>query len=86
MCWDLIAIFFAGVGFVFRGTISDNFPQVGNMVDGIRSRLGGRSDGFGGLDHLDPEENLDLSPEFLGATAPRHPQGPYRPLGDEGQQ
>lgn len=61
----------------------DNFPQLGNAVDGIRSRFGGGSAGYGGLDHLDPEENLDLSPEFLGATAARHPQGPYRPLGNE---
>ena len=76
----------AGVGFVFRHSIADNVPQVGNLVDSIRARFGGRGDGFSGLDHLDPEENLDLSPEFLGATAPRHPQGPYRPLDNEGQQ
>lgn len=30
-----------------------------------------------GLDALDPEERLDLSPEFVGASAPRHAQGPY---------
>ena len=31
-----------------------------------------------GLDALDPEERLDIAPEFVGASAPRHPQGPYR--------
>ena len=75
----------AGAGFVFRHTIADNVPQVGNLFESIRAKFSRRSDGFGGLDHLDPEENLDLSPEFLGATAPRHPQGPYRPLDNEGQ-
>ena len=73
----------AVAGFVFREAILDNFPQVGNVWDSLRSRFGGGGDSYGGLDHLDPEENLDLSPEFLGATAPRHPQGPYNPL--EGQ-
>ena len=34
-----------------------------------------------GLDTLDPEERLDISPEFVGV---RHPQGPYAALnGDE---
>lgn len=31
-----------------------------------------------GLGSLDPEENLEIGPEFVGAT--RHPQGPYEPL------
>ena len=75
----------AVAGYVFREAIADNVPQFGNLLDTVRSRFGGRGDGFGGLDHLDPEENLDLSPEFLGATAPRHPQGPYRPLNDDQQ-
>jgi len=73
----------AVASFVFRETILDNFPQLGNTVDNIRSRFGGGGNSYSGLDHLDPEENLDLSPEFLGATAPRHPQGPYNPLGGQ---
>ncbi len=70
----------AVAGYVFRETILDNFPQLGNTVDNLRARFGGGGESYGGLDHLDPEENLDLSPEFLGATAARHPQGPYNPL------
>jgi len=31
-----------------------------------------------GLGSLDPEENLEIGPEFVGAT--RHPQGNYEPL------
>lgn len=74
------------MAFLYRETLSDNFPQVGNAVESLRSRFGGGGGGgYGGLDHLDPEESLDLSPEFLGATAVRHPQGPYRPLGNESE-
>ena len=75
----------AGASFVFRNAIADNVPQLGELVDGIRARFGRRGDGFDGLDQIDPEDNLDLSPEFLGATAPRHPQGAYRPLNNDGQ-
>lgn len=34
--------------------------------------------GLQGLGNLDPEESLEIGPEFVGAT--RHPQGPYEPL------
>ena len=40
-------------------------------------RFGRRRD-HGGLDYLDPEEDLDLAPEFVGATRP--PQGQYQNL------
>ena len=66
---------------MFREQLSDNFPQFGNLVDSVKSRFQSRSGTYGGLDHLDAEDNIDLSPDFLGATGA--PQGPYRPLGSE---
>ena len=79
MAFDAVA------GFIFREQLSDNFPQLGNMVESVRGRFQSRSGTYGGLDHLDPEENIDLSPDFLGATGAPHHQGPYQPLGNERQ-
>ncbi|BDA49076.1 probable Sushi, von Willebrand factor type A, EGF and pentraxin pentraxin domain-containing protein at C-terminar half [Coccomyxa sp. Obi] len=69
-----------GVGILYREALMDAFPAVEQRVRGLGDRLRGRqrSSLYQGLDTLDPEERLDISPEFVGAV--RHPQGPYAPL------
>lgn len=64
----------AGLAFFYRerlAAIDFKVPAA------IRRRLSGRANASG-LDYLDPEEDLDLAPEFVGATRP--PQGRYQNL------
>ncbi|KAK9789369.1 hypothetical protein WJX73_005379 [Symbiochloris irregularis] len=64
----------AGGAFVFRDRLADMDIRVPDFVTRAFNRRGGHS----GLDYLDPEEDLDLAPEFVGATRP--PQGGYQNL------
>jgi hypothetical protein len=62
-----------------REQIYEQLPQVERGVAGLRATLSGvRSDaGHNGL-VLDPEDSLELSPHFVGSTAP--PAGRYSRL------
>ncbi|KAK9918751.1 hypothetical protein WJX75_006574 [Coccomyxa subellipsoidea] len=74
-----------GVGVLYRQTLREAFPGVGDSVRDLGSRLRGRQRSalYQGLDTLDPEERLDISPEFVGAVG--HHQGPYAPLNGSGE-
>lgn len=66
----------AGAAYVFRYELARMDLRV---PEGITRRLPfGRRGHHGGLDYLDPEEDQDLAPEFVGATRP--PQGGYQNL------
>ena len=66
----------AGGAFVFRDRLAQMDLRVPEFLTrGFNFR---RRGGHTGLDYLDPEEDLDLAPEFVGATRP--PQGGYQNL------
>lgn len=58
-----------------RDVIYDAFPMLDDAMESIRSRLSGNNGSgqrFAGLDTLDPEENLELAPDFVSANRGRY--------------
>ncbi|KAK9814590.1 hypothetical protein WJX72_008328 [[Myrmecia] bisecta] len=74
-----------GVVMAKREAIYDNFPGIERGMFALRSRFRGRGaiPAYMGLDHLDPEENAELAPEFVGASHPVGAgRGTYQPMPD----
>ena len=68
---------YTGGAFFFRERLAGLELNVPSLPGFLRGRFG-RQSNHTGLDYLDPEEDLDLAPEFVGATRP--PQGGYQNL------
>ena len=69
-CW-LSAV----LAWIKRDAIFDAFPILDDAIESIKSRLRGEAGSgqrFTGLDTLDPEENLELAPDFVSANRGRY--------------
>ena len=64
------------LAWIKRDVILDAFPMLEDAFESLRSRLrgdgGGSGQRFAGLDTLDPEENLELAPDFVSANRGRY--------------
>ncbi|KAK9844409.1 hypothetical protein WJX74_002134 [Apatococcus lobatus] len=72
----ILAAGIAVLAWVKRDVIFDAFPMLDDALESLRSRLrgdgGGSGPRFAGLDTLDPEENLELAPDFVSANRGRY--------------
>lgn len=58
------------------------FEVLRGWADGVRSKVSRRGQAEV-LDDIEADDNMEMSPDFLQAAAPRHGRGPYHALADD---